>query len=674
MAGSKWQLWWKMVKKGLSNPRQLVKVWSWNHLKTLWFALRHEPPRLIWQNFLHLLQNKGDREKLHFRQSEIDHPAFRLYFERVKRLDHSLILSGWMLQKNIPITHVDVLADGSAIGVFQAGIDRPDLLRRFGTTATSAGFDFVGSCPSEVETFSCLIHFADHSTHQVVVPEITPEQSYQTHLLYTEPDEECIRRIRRTLRSVKKQLPGFAVRATDTQWAILDPDEHKYPFPVSRASSLPVAAYFVQLAPESTPATPLLWKLAQQIVHCEAPPHLLYWDEDELLPSGKRQNPHFKPAFDLQYLLSWNYLGYNFCFRSDLASLPDHDLLHPLQIYRPDTNVRIVRIPSVLSHSKEVDTRIPQLEAQVRNEYLQRYAPNKTLTRGIFQETWWIRNPVNLDLGVTIIIPFRDKVEVLRQCLESMERFNTHPNTSVCLVDNQSKEPETLAYLQRVTKENQRINVLHYDAPFNYAALHNWAIQQVETPYTLLLNNDTEFIQEGTIEVLLEFAQQQQVGAVGAKLLYPDNTIQHAGVIVGIGGVADHAHKHLPNNSAGYFYRANTVQQFSACTAACLLFPTELYREVGGMDEKCFPIAFNDVDLCLAFRQNGYQIIYTPHAVLYHHESVSRGTDLTPEQKARARSEIQAFQKKWRTFLAQGDPFYHPQLSIRSGHFELARS
>jgi len=677
MAGSKWQLWWKMIKAGVSHPRQFFSALSIHNLRTFWFALKYEPPRLIWQNFLHLLQNKEDRARLYFQQLQIDRPEFRMYFERVQRQGQKIILTGWVISKTSGIQHIEVLADKLPIGIFRATLDRPGLEGQYGRAAQSAGFDFLGTYPEDVDAFTCVIHFEDGTTQSLTVPEVEDEKAYETYLLLSELDEDYIRRTRKLLRKTTKSLPSFRLQVTEDQWALLHPARHKYPFPVYRQSSeSPPGTHILQLDQTCLPAPTLLWEVTRSLMVAKQEPDLLYWDEDELLPSGKRRRPHFKPAFDLHYLLSWNYIGYNFCYRARMAE-PNPTpalLVHPIQLCTASAEFRAIRIPKVLSHAQKIAERPLEIERTIRHQFLAKQQPQSACSEGILPGTWRIQHPVDDSLGVTLIIPFRDKVELLKQCLKSLHTFNSYPNTSVLLINNQSEEPETLEYLREITSQHAHIQALDYDAPFNYPAIHNWAVRHVDTPYVLLLNNDTEFIREGTLEALMEYAQLEGVGAVGAKLLYPDNSIQHAGVIVGIGGVADHAHKYLPRQAEGYFYRANTVQQFSACTAACLMVATDLYRQVGGMDEDRFPIAFNDVDFCLKLRSLGQQVIYTPYACLYHHESLSRGTDQTPEQKARSRREIQAFQKKWRTFLAEGDPFYHPQLSLRSGHFELARS
>ena len=215
------------------------------------------------------------------------------------------------------------------------------------------------------------------------------------------------------------------------------------------------------------------------------------------------------------------------------------------------------------------------------------------------------------------------------------------------------------------------MRVLDYNQPFNYSAINNWAVEYARGDYILFLNNDTKAINNGWLSAMVEHIQREEVGAVGARLLYPDQTVQHAGVILNLKGLAGHAHRHLPDDMSGYFLRSVTVQNFSACTAACLLVKKELFEQVDGFDEVHLPIAFNDVDLCLKIRAQDKLIVYTPYAKLIHFESKSRGSDQTPERVRHFQAEIDHFKKKWKTVLDQGDPYYNPNLDLQSEWFSL---
>ena len=670
MNHSKWRLWLKILGTFFRNPSKVARHVSFERFRTLWYALRHEPPSLIWHNFLHLLNN---RERSTIYRSEVfyEEGGILVYFESVQVFSMKIHISGWLIGKNSPIAGIDVLIDSEKTGSFSCDIDRPDLIKKYGSDYVKSGFDYVGPNPEFSSDLALSIQLEDGSDHLVEVPIPDTDRLYQNQIILTESDRVSRKAIRRKAKKRSSQLPPIALHVTDKQWNVLVKENSQYPCKVYRYQSQHPGHLLVQLTPLTSPHPDLLWVVIDALLNESEIPIGIYWDEDEELPSGKRRYPHFKPAFSLAYLLSWNYIGYNFCFLQQGHTAGSPGKVHPLTIAGLGPTGSFIRIPEVLSHCPDVRARDVALEEQVRLDYLGTRVPGGTLKQGLLQHTWRVVFPVDTSQKVTIIIPFRDQVALLKQCLQSLADFNAYEAFELFLVDNQSKEPETLNYLDQIGKQDH-IKVLHYDAPFNYAALHNWAIDQVTTPYVLLLNNDTEFFQADWLLSMMEYAQQPEVGAVGAKLLYPDNSLQHAGVIVGIGGAADHAHKHLPDLAEGYFYRANTVQDLSACTAACLLLPTHIYKEAGGMDPEKFPVAFNDVDLCLTIQSMGYRTIYTPHSALYHHESISRGTDRTKAQRERASREIRAFRQKWRTFLDNGDPYYHPRLSLRSGHFELA--
>jgi GT2 family glycosyltransferase len=265
---------------------------------------------------------------------------------------------------------------------------------------------------------------------------------------------------------------------------------------------------------------------------------------------------------------------------------------------------------------------------------------------------------------VSIIIATRDKADLLKRCVSSILEKTDYKEFEIVIVDNQSSEPETRDYLASLGNEG-RIRHLSYDKPFNFAALNNFAVRSVATDFVLFLNNDTEVISPEWLSAMLEFAQREDVGAVGAKLYYPNDTVQHGGVIIGLRGIADHAHRDLPRSSDGYIGRLNVIQNLSAVTGACLMMRRNVFDEVGGFDER-LAYCFNDVDLCLKIRRNGYLIVWTPYAELYHHESASggsKGYSATPEGMDRNAREAALMREKWNDVLASGDPYYSPNLT-----------
>jgi GT2 family glycosyltransferase len=238
------------------------------------------------------------------------------------------------------------------------------------------------------------------------------------------------------------------------------------------------------------------------------------------------------------------------------------------------------------------------------------------------------------------------------------------------VLDNGSREPASLAMFEDwVRREPDRVKIVPYDVPFNFSAINNYAVGRSTGEYLLFLNNDTEVITPDWIEAMIEQAQRPAIGAVGVKLLYPDNTVQHAGVIVGLGGVAGHSHKYFAADEPGYFYTLQTVNNFSAVTGACLMMRREVFDEAGGFDDE-LAIAFNDVDLCLRIRAAGYRNIYLPHVVLYHHESKSRGRENTPEKQARFLREQQIMHERWKTDTLP-DPYYNINLIRDAENYEI---
>jgi GT2 family glycosyltransferase len=269
---------------------------------------------------------------------------------------------------------------------------------------------------------------------------------------------------------------------------------------------------------------------------------------------------------------------------------------------------------------------------------------------------------------VSIIIPTRNGLDLLRTCLEGVAA-TVYPDIEVIVVDNDSDDPATLAYL--ADRERAGVRVLRHAGPFNYSAINNRAVAQSRGQLLCLLNNDIEILSPDWLAIMATQALRDDVGAVGAQLLYPDGRIQHAGVVIGVGNAAGHAHRFVRPQAEGYFRRHALPQFTAAVTAACLVVAKERFLAVGGLDEANFAVAFNDVDLCLRLNQRGWQSLYEPRAVLIHHESVSRGFDQDPVGAARFAGELAALQRLWKTDSIV-DPFHHPHLSRASEQFSVA--
>jgi len=414
---------------------------------------------------------------------------------------------------------------------------------------------------------------------------------------------------------------------------------------------------------------------------------LIYSDEDKVPEHGeKRYYPFFKPEWSLDMFLSYNYLCHFLVirrsiikevggFREGYDGAQDYDLI--LRIIQKSSEIK--RIPKILYHWRAArvstslsETAKPYVQAATKKaitDYLVKMGLSGEVLDGLFLGSFRVKYQIRVPQRICIIIPTRDKVHLLRRCISSILARTEYKDYEIMIVDNQSMEPATHDYYNDI-KSNDKIKILNYDKPFNYSAINNFAVKSTNAGCIVLMNNDIEVISGEWLSAMLEFAQREDVGAVGAKLYYPDNTIQHAGVIIGFGGVADHPHKKSPRSSNGYMGRINIIQNLSAVTAACLMFRRKVFEEVGGFDER-LSHAFNDVDLCLKIREKGYLIVYTPYAELYHHEFASRGHEDTPEKMARYNKEIRIMKTKWKYFFEEGDPYYNPNLSNYEPYFSI---
>ncbi|MBV8465905.1 MAG: glycosyltransferase [Burkholderiales bacterium] len=418
---------------------------------------------------------------------------------------------------------------------------------------------------------------------------------------------------------------------------------------------------------------------------------LFYSDEDKIDVQGRRFDPYFKPDWNPDLFLSQNFFSHLGVYRTRLLrdiggfregfeGSQDYDLA--LRAVERVGVQGIVHIPRVLYHWRVLpgstagagDAKPYAFLAAVKavEEHLARKGVDAEVMEampGMRMLRVQYRLPKELP-RVSIIIPTRDGGQVLKRCLDSIESKTTYPNYEILVVDNGSVHEETLAIFRQYQGEGL-IRVLRDDRPFNYSALNNNAVREVGSELVCLLNDDTEVITPEWLDEMVSQISRPGIGAVGAKLLYPDGTVQHAGVIVGLGGVAGHPHARLHSQAGGYFGRASLQQNLSAVTAACMLVRRDVFLEVGGLNEERLAVAFNDVDLCLKIRDSGRSVVWTPYSVLYHHESLSRGSDLVPEQIARFTAEVNWMREYWGAKLDR-DPAYNPNLSLQGGDFGLA--
>ncbi|HEX5515658.1 MAG TPA: glycosyltransferase family 2 protein, partial [Gammaproteobacteria bacterium] len=288
---------------------------------------------------------------------------------------------------------------------------------------------------------------------------------------------------------------------------------------------------------------------------------------------------------------------------------------------------------------------------------------------GLYRHRWPLPNPAPL---VSLIVPTRDSYDILKTCIESILSRTTYPHYEILLVDNQSTCPQTLAYMAQLA-DDPRVQVLRYDQPFNYSAINNFAAREAQGTLIGLINNDVEVLNADWLGEMVRHAVRSEIGCVGAKLYYPDGTLQHCGVVLGIGGVAGHSHKYFPGDTPGYFSRLRIVHNVSAVTGAALVLRKEVFDAVGGLDEQGLAVAFNDVDLCLKVMAAGFRNLWTPFAELIHHESKSRGLDQTPEKQARFRAECEVMQQRWGELLRK-DPCSNPNLTLLREDYSLSTS
>lgn len=430
---------------------------------------------------------------------------------------------------------------------------------------------------------------------------------------------------------------------------------------------------------------------------------VIYTDEDKVNRKGNAYfAPHFKPDFSMELLCCNNYICHLFAVRRDvqeqvgmLDSAYDGAQDFDFVLRCCEQAKCIHHIPKVLYHWRthpqstagnpasknyafEAGRRA--VEAHYARVGIEAVVENTSML-GRYRSRFAIQGkPL-----VSILIPNKDHVETLKRCLDSIKEKTTYPSYEILIIENNSEEPETEAYYRALVQEyngehaaeyacgvnpfeqpvasDTRLRVLRYSGPFNYAAIHNFAVPYAKGEYLVLLNNDTEVIAENWLEEMLGICQKPEVGAVGAKLYYPDGTIQHAGVVLGLCGVASHLFVGSKGDKDGYAGRLVSVQDFSAVTAACMMTKKAAWEQVGGMEEK-LAVAYNDIDYCLKLRQAGYHIVFTPYAELTHYESKTRGLEDTDEKRQRLQREADIFENKWKDVLEAGDPFYNRNLSV----------
>lgn len=456
------------------------------------------------------------------------------------------------------------------------------------------------------------------------------------------------------------------------------------------ALALATGDYVAFLDHDDTLAEHALYFVAQAVIeHPDAT--IIYSDEDKIDGTGHRFDPHFKPEWNPDLLHSINYISHLGVyrrtlingiggFRTGVEGSQDYDLL--LRCLLHSTDRQIIHIPWVLYHWRVVEgsTALAPGEKSYTTEagmkalsdyFAAQGQEGLRVEAGKVANTYHVRYPIRSpEPLVSILIPTRDCVDLLKICVDGLLNRTEYRNIEVLILDNQSQEVETTAYFKEVEEQDERVRVLAYDHPFNYSAINNYGVAQAKGEIIALMNNDTEVINPEWLSEMVAHVLRPEIGCVGAKLYYDDDTIQHAGVVLGMGGVAGHVHKDFPRSSPGYFSRLICVQNLSAVTGACLLVRREIYEQVGGLNERDLPVAFNDVDFCLRVSELGLRNLWTPYAELYHHESKSRGWDATPEKIERFKREVAYMTMRWPDRL-HNDDYYHKSSPLEPDGFGL---
>ncbi len=414
---------------------------------------------------------------------------------------------------------------------------------------------------------------------------------------------------------------------------------------------------------------------------------VVYTDEDKVTTDlTEHFQPHLKPDFSLDLLRSNNYICHFFLvrreilektggFKKEFDGAQDHDF-----IFRCVEQAReIAHIPEILYHwrthkASTADNPASKMYAFDAGKRAIEAHLARMEVKGIVSHTkdlgfFRVKYPVQGEPLVSVIIPNKDEEPTLRACIESIRKNTTYKNYEIIIIENNSTSKEIFQYYKELSME-ENVRIFNWKKEFNYSAINNYGARKAKGDYLLFLNNDVTVITPDWMEEMLGVCQRKEVGAVGVKLLYPDNTIQHAGCVIGIGGIAGHMFVDMPAERTGYLHKASILQDMSAVTAACMMMKREAFEKAGGFTET-LAVAFNDVDLCLKVRKEGYLIVYDPYAQLYHMESKTRGEEDSEEKLRRFQTEIEYMRCHWLDILKNGDPYYNKNLSLTKWNYSL---
>lgn len=453
----------------------------------------------------------------------------------------------------------------------------------------------------------------------------------------------------------------------------------------NRALEIAAGEYIGLLDHDDLLAVNALYEVVNTL-NADAGAEVIYTDEDKVTTDLEEHfKPHFKPDFNLDLLRSNNYICHFFvakkeliervgAFRKEFNGAQDYDLI--LRCTEEAEN--IVHVPKILYHwrvhkESTSDNPISKMYAydagkKAIEEHLKRCDTSGEVSHTKDLGFYRVKYPVQGEPLVSILIPNKDQVDSLDKCLRSIEEKTDYHNYEIVIIENNSEKEETFRYYEKISSE--KIRVIRWEKEFNYSAINNFGVRHAKGDYILFLNNDVEIINSDWMREMLSHCQRKEVGIVGARLYYPDDTIQHGGIIVGIGGVAGSVFVGLPKGYSGYMHKAALQLDLSAVTAACMMMKRRVFEEVGGFEEK-LKVAFNDVDLCLKTREKGYLVVYNPYVELYHYESKTRGAEDTKEKVRRFQTEIEYMRSHWIDILKKGDPMYNTNLSLTKWDYSL---
>lgn len=487
--------------------------------------------------------------------------------------------------------------------------------------------------------------------------------------------------------SVERVLKRYAIKDERIRYVILG--ENKGISGNTNAAIEMATGDFVALADHDDTLAPDALFECVKAINSDPEIDVVYTDEDKLdIDGGELFEPHFKPDFNPDLLTSVNYICHLFVvshellaevggFRQEFDGAQDYDF-----IFRCTEKARkIYHVPKALYHwrchqnstSSNPESKLYAFEAgarAIKAHYervgIEALSVEKGVDYGIYHTTFKITG----EPLVSVIIPNKDHTADLDLCMRSIIGKSVYKNLEFIVVENNSTAPETFEYYEKIQKEFDFVHVVKWEREFNYSAINNFGVTFAKGEYLLFLNNDTEIINPESISEMLGFCQREDVGIAGARLLYSDETIQHAGVVVGFGGIAGHTFIGLHKAESSYFNQAMCARDYSAVTAACMMSKKSLFNKAGGFSED-LAVAFNDIDYCMKIRSLNKLVVYAPYALFYHYESKSRGLEDTPEKVERFNREIKKFSEKWPDILREGDPYYNPNLTLRKSNFAL---